>query len=190
MNYAIEMDKTLQSIGSVSPRVLLQACCAPCSTVVLEQLSQRLDLSLLYYNPNTMPGEEYTKRLAAFSRLRPHYEFRLIEGNWENAEFLERVKGMEALPEGGARCAVCIRMRLEETARRAKAEGYDFFGTTLTVGPRKNPELINGIGYALAEAYGVNWFPADFKKRNGFKRSVELSNEFGLYRQAYCGCRL
>ena len=190
MNYAIEMDRTLQSLGAETPRVLLQACCAPCSTVVLEQLSERLDLSLLYYNPNTMPKEEYTKRLAAFSLLRPHYGFQLVEGSWDNAEFAERVKGMEKLPEGGARCAVCIRMRLERTAKLARAEGYEFFGTTLTVGPRKNPDLINGIGYALAETYGVKWFPADFKKRNGFRRSVELSRQYGLYRQDYCGCRL
>lgn len=190
MNYAIEMDKTLERIGGASPRVLLQACCAPCSTVVLEQLSERLDLSLLYYNPNTMPQEEYEKRYEAFSLLLPHYRFRLRKDDRDRDEFLERVKGMEDLPEGGARCAVCIRMRLERTALLAREGGFDFFGTTLTVGPRKNPELINDIGFALAERYGVEWLPADFKKRNGFRRSVELSARYGLYRQNYCGCRL
>ena len=193
MNYAILCEEILRKEKEAGrkPRILLQACCAPCSSVVLERLSEVCDLTLYYYNPNTMPREEYEKRLGEFEKLR-RFPFALIEGSWDNPLFREkvRVRGLEMEPEGGARCAVCIRLRLEETGRLAAEKGFDYFGTTLTVGPRKDPVLVNGVGEAVSRACGVPWFYADFKKKDGFRRSVALCRELGIYRQAYCGCRL
>ncbi len=189
MNYADLMNDILRREEGRRPRILLQACCAPCSSVVLERLSALADLSLYYYNPNTMPREEYDLRLEQFEKLR-RWPFTLIVGAWDNALFLKRVRGLESAPEGGARCALCIRLRLEETARLAAEGNFDYFGTTLTVGPRKDPALVNGIGEAISGDVGVPWFYADFKKRDGFRRSVALCQELGIYRQQYCGCRL
>ncbi len=189
MNYHDLMLDLLKREAGRRPRVLLQACCAPCSSVVLERLSRLCDLTLYYYNPNTMPREEWEKRLGEFEKLR-RFPFTLITGAWDNEAFLDRVRGLETAPEGGARCALCIRLRLEETGRLAREGGYDYFGTTLTVGPRKDPVLVNGIGEALARDLGVPWFYADFKKQGGFQRSVELCRELDIYRQNYCGCRL
>lgn len=191
MNYAILCEEILRKEKEAGrrPRILLQACCAPCSSVVLERLSEVCDLTLYYYNPNTMPREEYEKRLGEFEKLRC-FPFTLIECAWDNDRFREKVRGLEKEPEGGARCAVCIRLRLEETGRLAAEKGFDYFGTTLTVGPRKDPVLVNGVGEAVSRACGVPWFYADFKKKDGFRRSVALCRELGIYRQAYCGCRL
>ena len=191
MNYANLCEDILRKEKEAGrkPRILLQACCAPCSSVVLERLSGEADLTLYYYNPNTMPREEYDRRLEQFEKLR-RFPFTLITGSWDNVLFRERVRGLEGEPEGGVRCALCIRLRLEETARLAAQGGYDFFGTTLTVGPRKDPVLVNGIGEAVSRACGVPWLYADFKKKDGFRRSVALCRELGIYRQAYCGCRL
>ena len=189
MNYHDLMLDLLKREAGRRPRVLLQACCAPCSSVVLERLSSLCDLTLYYYNPNTMPREEWEKRLGEFETLR-RFPFTLLTGTWDNTLFLDRVRGLETAPEGGARCAQCIRLRLEETGRLAREGGYDYFGTTLTVGPRKDPVLVNGIGEALARDLGVPWFYADFKKQGGFQRSVELCRELDIYRQNYCGCRL
>ncbi len=191
MNYAILCEEILRREKEAGrrPRILLQACCAPCSSVVLERLSEACSLTLYYYNPNTMPREEYERRLGEFEKLR-RYPFTLLEGPWDNALFREKVRGLEKEPEGGSRCAVCIRLRLEETGRLAAEGGYDYFGTTLTVGPRKDPTLVNGVGEAVSRACGVPWFYADFKKKDGFRRSVALCRELGIYRQDYCGCRL
>ena len=191
MNYASLCEDILRKEKEAGrrPRILLQACCAPCSSVVLERLSGLTELTLYYYNPNTMPREEYDRRLREFEKLR-HFPFTLIAGSWDNPLFLDRVRGLEREPEGGARCAACIRLRLEETGRLAAEGNYDYFGTTLTVGPRKDPALVNGIGAAVSRTCGVPWFYADFKKRDGFRRSVALCRELGIYRQAYCGCRL
>ncbi len=191
MNYAILCEEILRKEKEAGrkPRILLQACCAPCSSVVLERLSEVCDLTLYYYNPNTMPREEYEKRLGEFEKLR-RFPFALIEGSWDNPLFREKVRGLEMEPEGRARCTVCIRLRLEETGRLAAEKGFDYFGTTLTVGPRKDPVLVNGVGEAVSRACGVPWFYADFKKKDGFRRSVALCRELGIYRQAYCGCRL
>ena len=189
MNYDLLMQDLLKREAGRRPRVLLQACCAPCSSVVLERLSALTELTLYYYNPNTMPREEYDRRLGEFEKLR-QFPFTLIPGSWDNPLFLDRVQGLEGEPEGGARCARCIRLRLEETGRLAAKGGYDYFGSTLTVGPRKDPALVNGIGEAVSRACGVPWFYADFKKRDGFRRSVALCRELGIYRQDYCGCRL
>ena len=168
---------------------MLHSCCGPCSTYVLEYLSKYFELGLLYYNPNIQPEAEYELRLDNQRSVLERYpDIRLHELGWLGGEYGEEVKGLESEPEGGARCAVCFRLRLERTAKLASELGYEYFCTTLSVSPHKNAELINRIGMELGEKYGVRWLPADFKKREGYKRSIELSREYGLYRQNYCGC--
>ncbi|MCD8115933.1 MAG: epoxyqueuosine reductase QueH, partial [Oscillospiraceae bacterium] len=166
--------------------------CGPCSSYVLEYTTQYFDVTLLFYNPNIRPEAEYDRRLATLKQLLAAMPMEhppaLREPGWQGQRFEQAVRGMEDLPEGGARCAVCFRLRLEETARQAAEGGFDYFGTTLTVSPHKNAPLINQIGEALAQKYGVRWLPSDFKKRNGYLRSIQLSREYGLYRQEYCGC--
>ena len=187
MNYQEAMEKTLAGLGRARPRLMLHACCAPCASWPLEALSDRLDITVFYYNPNIMPREEYEKRLGEFDKLR-RYPFRLLAEPWDNEAFLAAVHGREEDREGGARCSLCFRLRLMRTAERAKAEGSDFFTTTLTVSPHKNAEIINAIGAELGEKCGVVWLPSDFKKRDGYRRSVALARQYGLYRQDYCGC--
>ncbi len=189
MNYQEMMEKTLAGAGETRPRLLLHACCAPCASWPLEALSERLDITVYYYNPNIMPREEYEKRLGEFEKLR-RYPFRLIAEPWDNETYLAAVRGREGDREGGARCAVCFRLRLMRTAEKAKAENFDFFTTTLTVSPHKNAEIINAIGAELGQALGAAWLPSDFKKREGYKRSIEICRELDIYRQNYCGCRL
>ena len=194
-NYQKELDALLETIpAGEKPRLLLQACCGPCSSSVLETMTKHFRVTLLYYNPNIRPEAEYEKRLDALRELLRKMpagaETALIEPGWRGGEFAEAVRGLENEPEGGARCPVCFRLRLEETARLAAAGGYDFFGTTLTVSPHKNAPLLNAIGEALAAKYGVPWLPSDFKKRDGYLRSIRLSKEYGIYRQEYCGCGL
>jgi predicted adenine nucleotide alpha hydrolase (AANH) superfamily ATPase len=189
INYQLETDKLLRSLTS-RPRLLLHSCCGPCSSAVIEYLRQYFDLTVLYYNPNIQPETEYARRLAAqkqlISRMCPEVE--LLELGWDGPCFDEAVRGLEGEPEGGARCTACFALRLERTAREAAAGSFDFFCTTLTVSPHKDPQRINSIGRALAERYGVAWLPSDFKKREGYKRSIQLSREYNLYRQDYCGC--
>ena len=189
MNYQEAMEKTLAGLGGRKARLLLHACCAPCASWPLEALSDRLEITVFYYNPNIMPREEYEKLLGEFDKLR-RYPFHLIAEPWDNEAYLAAVRGREGDPEGGARCSLCFRLRLGRTAALAKAEGFDFFTTTLTVSPHKNAELINAIGVELGESCGAAWLPSDFKKREGYKRSIELCRELGIYRQNYCGCRL
>ena len=189
LNYQKMMEDTLRDLGERRPRLLLHACCAPCASWPLESLSSRFEITVFYCNPNIMPREEFDKRLGEFEKLR-RYPFRLEAEPWDNAAFLAAVRGREGDREGGARCALCFRLRLRRTAEKAKAEGYDFFATTLTVSPHKNAEIINGIGAELGEALGVPWLYSDFKKREGYKRSIELCRELSIYRQDYCGCRL
>ncbi len=189
MNYQEMMEKTLASLGDVKPRLLLHACCAPCASWPLELLSGRCDITVYYYNPNIMPLEEYEKRLGQFEKLR-RYPFRLIAEPWDNEAYLAAVRGREGDPEGGERCSLCFRLRLGKTAEKAASEGYDLFTTTLTVSPHKNAEVINAIGAELAGKTGADWLPSDFKKREGYKRSIEICRELDIYRQNYCGCRL
>jgi len=189
MNYQEMMEKTLAGLGETRPRLLLHACCAPCASWPLEALSDRLDITVYYYNPNIMPREEYEKRLDQFEKLQC-YPFRFVAEEWDNETYLAAVRGREGDREGGARCSVCFRLRLERAARRAKAEGFDFFATTLTVSPHKNAEIINAIGAELGETWGINWLYSDFKKREGYKRSIQICRERDIYRQDYCGCRL
>ncbi|MDE7324878.1 MAG: epoxyqueuosine reductase QueH [Lachnospiraceae bacterium] len=194
VNYQRMLEKTLFKIAGDGriPSLLLHACCAPCSSYVLEYLSQYFDITVFYYNPNIFPKEEYDKRVEEISRLirqmplaRP---VSLLLGAYEPERFFAMAKGREAVPEGGERCFACYRLRLLETARVAAAGGFDYFTTTLSISPLKNADKLNEIGEELSYACGVAYLYSDFKKKNGYKRSVELSKEYGLYRQDYCGC--
>ncbi|MCC8067419.1 MAG: epoxyqueuosine reductase QueH [Clostridiales bacterium] len=178
------------------PSLLLHSCCAPCSSYVLEYLSQYFRITVFYYNPNIYPEEEYAKRVREQHRLIEEmgekgiltHPVRLIKGRFDSREFYQAVRGLEQIPEGGERCFACFRLRLSQSAKLAAANGFDYFTTTLSISPLKNAEKLNETGETLAREYGVKWLPSDFKKRNGYKRSVELSAEYGLYRQDYCGC--
>ena len=190
-NYQKELDALTSGLTD-RPTLLLQACCGPCSSYVWEYITRYFDVTVLFYNPNIRPEAEYEKRLATLKQLLDRMPMEhpptLMEPGWRGQEFLAAVRGLEREPEGGARCAVCFRLRLEETAKLAAARGFDYFGTTLTVSPHKNAQVLNAIGESLGEKYGVAWLPSDFKKRNGYLRSIQLSKEYGLYRQEYCGC--
>lgn len=191
-NFQKELDAVIDSLGGTKPRLLLQGCCGPCSSYVLEYLTRYFDVTLLFYDPNIRPEAEYDRRLAALKELLAKMpegaSVRLWEPGWRGQEYMDAVRGLEGEPEGGARCTVCFELRLGETARLAAAGGYDFFGTTLTVSPHKNAPLLNEIGERLASESGVRWLPSDFKKRNGYLRSIQLSKQYGIYRQEYCGC--
>ena len=176
-------------------KILLHSCCAPCSTAVIERLVSEYDITILYYNPNIYPEEEYLKRkneeikyIEIFNKNNPENLISMLDCDYDNITFYKSVKGLENEREGGARCAVCFKLRLEKTALLAKQHGFYCFGTTLTVSPHKNSDLINSIGMALSQNIGVEFLVSNFKKQNGYKRSVELSKENGLYRQNYCGC--
>lgn len=181
-----------QNNGEV-PKVLLHSCCAPCSSYVIEYLSKYCDLTILYYNPNISPIDEYEKRKREQRRLIEEipkvHELNMIDCDYDNDLYEDAIKGLENEPERGNRCSVCFRLRLEKTAKMAKDNSYDYFGTTLTVSPYKNSSLINEIGLELEKQYGISFLISDFKKRNGYKRSIELSREYELYRQDYCGCK-
>lgn len=172
-------------------KLLLQSCCGPCSSHVLDLLSPFFEITVFYFDPNIFPEEEYLLRLDTQKQLiaaMGSEKIALVEGEYDHESFLNAVKGLENEPEGGARCAKCFEQRLEATAKKAKEAGYDYFCTTLTVSPHKNADVINKIGFELQDKYGVKFLPSDFKKKDGYKRSIELSAKFGLYRQNYCGC--
>ena len=204
VNYQKELEKLLDSLdrekdpGGKKKRLLLHACCAPCSSYVLEYLRDKFEITVLYYNPNITEREEYEKRCAELKRLAermnreasalPPGYILVEEGAYEPQLFFEAAKGLEKVPEGGERCFRCYELRLRETARIAAERGFDYFTTTLTISPLKNADKLNEIGTRLAEEYGAAFLPSDFKKKNGYRRSVELSEEYGLYRQDYCGC--
>lgn len=187
-NYQLELDRITASLAG-RPRLLLHSCCGPCSSYVLEYLTRYFEVFLSYYNPNIQPREEYDLRLenqlCVLGRI-PGVT--LVPCGYDGGAYDEAVRGLEDEPEGGARCTECFKLRLDFAAREAKRLGCDYFATTLTVSPHKDAQRINAIGEALAGKYGVKWLPGDFKKRDGYKRSIELSREFGLYRQNYCGC--
>ena len=175
-------------------KILLQSCCAPCSTAVIERLAEEFDITILYYNPNIYPEEEYLKRKNEELKYIDIYnsknenKIKFLDCDYESDEFYARTKGFENEREGGARCAICFRLRLEKTARLARSNGFDVFGTTLTVSPHKNAEIINAIGKELQREFNIDYLVSNFKKQNGYKRSVELAKENDLYRQNYCGC--
>ena len=188
---AVNYDKLMQEElrGAQDRRLLLHSCCAPCSSHCLSELSPRIGVTVLYYNPNLDCAEEYEKRKREQIRfLRETGPADFLDCDYAPEDYISAVRGLEEEKEGGARCAVCFRLRLERTAREAKARGFDYFATTLTVSPLKNAKLINEIGFAVAEEVGVKYLPSDFKKRGGYLHSVRLSEEYGLYRQDYCGC--
>ena len=212
-NYQIELDKIIEGISAntaCAPTLFLHSCCAPCSSYVLEYLRRFFRITVFYYNPNISVEEEYRKRAAEQKRLIAAYNavageaaptlragregaqtvhpIEVIDGDYEPQRFYGTVRGLEHCPEGGGRCFACYELRLRETAERAAAGGYDYFATTLTVSPLKNAVKLNEIGERLAQEYGVAWLTSDFKKKGGYQRSIELSKEYGLYRQDYCGC--
>ena len=192
-NYQLILDKTIkEECSHKHPSLLLHACCAPCSSYVLEYLSEYFDITLFFYNPNISPKKENDFRADELIRLVKEMglseKIKTVIGVYEPEKFYAIVKGLEDLPEGGARCARCYELRLSEAARLAAEGGYDFFTTTLSISPYKNAEWLNSIGETQGEKYGVRYLTSDFKKRNGYKRSCELSEIYGLYRQNYCGC--
>lgn len=210
INYQKELDNILEKLkedqqlaspgGKSGKRLFLHSCCAPCSSYVLEYLCGYFHITVFYYNPNISSLEEYHKRVEEQKRLirtynkemetgaRKGYPIEVVEGDYEPQRFYEAAKGYEDCPEGGERCFRCFDLRLRETVKKAKEAGADFFCTTLTISPLKNAGKLNEIGMALSAEYGVPWLPSDFKKKNGYQRSIELSAEYGLYRQNYCGC--
>lgn len=188
-NYQLETDGAVEALGGAKPRLLLHSCCGPCSSYVLEYLTRYFDVTLLYYNPNIQPEAEYEKRLRYQREVLKRIPARILECGYDGAAFETAARGLENEPEGGARCAACFLLRLEETARQAARGNFDWYCTTLTVSPHKDAERINRIGRELGEKYGVRWLPSDFKKRNGYLRSIQLAKEYGLYRQDWCGCR-
>ena len=199
MNYQLELDKLINELQKKQtdaayhvPRLLLHSCCAPCSSYVLEYLSQYFAITVLYYNPNIFPEEEYRKRVEEQKRLIAELPVKhpvsFAEGRYLPEEFFAVAKGLEDVPEGGERCRKCFRLRLEETARLAAEGKYDYYTTTLSISPLKNAQVLNEIGQELAAVYEVPYLPSDFKKRGGYQRSIELSREYELYRQNFCGC--
>lgn len=191
INYQKKLEEQIKEAGS-GKSLLLHACCAPCSSYVLEYLTEFFDITLLYFNPNISPEAEYEKRVHEVERLLEEMPLsssvKLLKGRYCPDDFFKLAKGLEELPEGGERCFRCYRLRLEEAAKAAKEGGFDFFSTTLSISPHKNAEKLNQIGEELEKEYGVKYLYGDFKKRNGYKRSIELSGIYGLYRQNYCGC--
>ncbi|OIQ00437.1 hypothetical protein AUK40_00215 [Candidatus Wirthbacteria bacterium CG2_30_54_11] len=170
------------------PTLLLHICCAPCSTTAIERLKDTYELTGFFYNPNIHPAEERVAREQEFTRLLTTWQIPAVTGTGDGSEWFTATEGMENEPEGGPRCPVCYRLRLEATAREASARGITHFATTLTISPQKNADTINAIGVEVGQRYGVTYLASNFKKQNGFGRSVELSREHGLYRQDYCGC--
>ncbi len=169
-------------------KLLLHICCAPCSTHVVEVLREDYDVTGYFYNPNIHPESEYRHREAEMKRYAGKVGIEMVCAEYDDARWLEAVKGMENVPEGGERCFLCYRMRSEKAAEYAREHGYQSFTTTLSISPHKNAEKINEIGSEIAERHGLQWHTADFKKRGGFDRSIRMSKEAGLYRQSYCGC--
>lgn len=198
INYQKILDKILENIkkDNVRPKLLVHSCCAPCSSYVLEYLNDYFDITVLYYNPNISPKEEYEKRKAEqirfiherFSDDNTNNKVSFMDCDYESEKYTKIAKSLEKEPEGGKRCVECFKLRLDKTAELAKLYGFDYFVTTLSISPLKNAQLINRIGLEISEKYGVSYLPSDFKKREGYKRSIELSKKYGLYRQNFCGC--
>ena len=197
-NYQRVLEQTLTKIetgigaGESVPTLLLHSCCAPCSSYVLEYLSQYFRITVFYYNPNIYPEEEYAMRVREqqefIRRFPAKYPISFAEGSYDTERFYAVAKGLEELPEGGERCFRCYELRLREAGELAKEQGFDYFTTTLSISPLKNAEKLNEIGAKIGEELGIAYLYSDFKKKNGYKRSTELSREYGMYRQDYCGC--
>ena len=187
-----EMDRIIEKANGQRPRLLLHSCCGPCSSSCLELLVKYFDVSILWYNPNIYPVEEYNKRFATLVELVEKMELtdsvQILTEPYKSDVYYEAVKGLENEPEGGARCAKCFRLRLMETAKIAKQYGFDYFCSSLTLSRHKDAVLINSLGEDIGKVVGIQWLPSEFKKRNGENRSIELCEKFNLYRQLYCGC--
>ncbi len=194
MNYQKELEKLVETLGEEEkvPDLLLHSCCAPCSSYVLEYMSNYFKITVFYYNPNIYPESEYTKRIleqqTLIGEMKTRYPISFMAGNYDKERFYEMARGLEHVREGGERCFRCYELRLRETAEVAGKCGFDYFATTLSISPLKNAAKLNEIGMRIADEYGVAYLPSDFKKKNGYKRSIELSKRYGLYRQDYCGC--
>lgn len=196
-NYQKELEKILEKLpkNGTPPTLLLHSCCAPCSSYVLEYLRTHFLITVFYYNPNISASQEYQRRMEEQIRLIEIYNtlpeghpVSILKGDYEPQQFLEAARGLEDCPEGGERCFRCFDLRLRRTALCAAQAGYGFFATTLTISPLKNARKLNEIGYQLSQEYNVPWLPSDFKKKEGYKRSIQLSAQYNLYRQDYCGC--
>ena len=194
-NYQKEMERIMEGLQGKRKSLLLHSCCAPCSSAVLEKLQEIFEITVFYYNPNISEDSEYRKRVEeqkrlidAFNQKKPECPIQIIDGDYELERFYEIAKGLETCPEGGERCFRCYALRLEKTAQLAKEGGYDYFTTTLTISPLKNAAKLNEIGEEMASKYETAFLPSDFKKKEGYKRSIELSKEYDLYRQNFCGC--
>ena len=191
INYNKKMDEILESLAGRKASLLLHSCCAPCSSYVLEYLSKYFDITIYFYNQNIHPKEEYMKRfeeLKAFTKKIYHGNIDIIAEEYNPNEFFSTISGYEKDTEGSGRCSMCYHMRLNKTAQKAKNDNYEYFGSVLTISPHKKADRINLIGENLSKKYGINFLYSDFKKNNGFKKSLELSKEHDLYRQQYCGC--
>lgn len=194
MNYQKELEKLIGNLQKeeMVPKLLLHSCCAPCSSYVLEYLSDYFEITVFYYNPNIFPENEYTKRILEqqmlISDMKMKHPVSFLAGNYDRERFFEIAAGLEHLKEGGERCFKCYELRLEEAAKIAKEGAFDYFTTTLSISPMKNADKLNEIGMDIGKQYGVSYLQSDFKKKNGYKRSIELSKIYGLYRQDYCGC--
>lgn len=187
MNYDIEMKKIINSLET-KPKLLLHSCCAPCSTTVIETLKDYFDITIIYYNPNIEPLEEYEKRKKEQIKIIKEYNLKYLDCDYENDLFHEMSIGLEQEPEKGIRCHKCYRLRLDYVGKKAKENNYEFFGTTLTVSPYKLSKIINETGLELESIYNIKYLVSDFKKNEGYKKSIELSKKYNLYRQNYCGC--
>lgn len=193
-NYQTELDNLIgqQETDGRVPKLLLHSCCAPCSSYVLEYLSKYYKITVYYYNPNIYPPQEYANRLKEQTMLIEKMEFvhpvTILAGSYETEQFYQVTKGLEQEAEGGARCTMCYELRLREAAKVAKAGGFDYFTTSLSISPLKSSDQLNEIGERMEREYHIAYLPSDFKKRDGYKRSIALSQEYGLYRQNYCGC--
>ena len=191
MNYNLECEKILNSINlEHKPSLLLHSCCAPCSSAVLERISKYFKITILFYNPNITDYEEYLKRKEELKRLIKDvgYDIKIMDCDYDKEKFISLALGLENKKEGDIRCYKCYKLRLEKTAMEARNNNFDYFTTTLSISPYKNSKWLNEIGEELALKYNINYLYADFKKKNGYKRSIELSNIYHLYRQDYCGC--
>lgn len=190
INYDREMQKVVSTLSNAEhkPKLLLHACCAPCASPAIERLKDFFDIFVYFYNPNIDTEKEYYLRAEELKRFCAAFNVPAIIAHYKPSDFYERVKGLEDLPEGDKRCFICYRLRLFDSAKYAKENAFDYFTTTLTLSPLKNAEKLNETGYSAEKELGVKFLPSDFKKRNGYMRSIELSKEYGLYRQNYCGC--
>lgn len=194
INFQRKLDEEINKIRqqNIVPKLLLHSCCAPCSSYVIEYLSEFFQIAVFYYNPNIYPPEEYSKRVDEqqdfIKKFPVKNPVQFVEGKYDTDRFYETVKGLEDCEEGGERCFRCYRLRLEEAALLAREKNFDYFTTTLSISPMKNSQKLNEIGCELEKQYGVKYLYSDFKKKNGYKRSTEISKEYGMYRQNYCGC--